>query len=415
MRWGLVFSLASLAVLGCGGASPKGGATGGTGDAGGTAGQAGATTGGGTGGGSSGSGGAGGTGASGQGGSSATGGAGSPAAIAGCQMFPANHIFNTPIDGLPVDPNSAAYLTTIGSHNIHLDLGTSVDVTASDYYGIPYNVVHGNAITWGDAFYKTTDTADLNWDPTTEADCAAGSAHTLVSPCTAAAAPQPLFPIPAVPLVEGGIDTDPSQPYGDHHMLLLDADTCRLWELYHCYPDPKSGWDIFGSASFDLGSNALRPDGWTSADAAGFPILPLLLRADEASSGTISHALRFTIDSDHIRTSYIWPARHLTGNGTSSQSLPPMGQLFRLKASYAIPTSFNAQSRAIAQAMRTYGMYIADGGSAMYVQGEPSASWAEDTFSQVQAIGSAQFEAVDITPIMGRAGFDPSSAAVPAP
>jgi hypothetical protein len=330
-------------------------------------------------------------------------------------MFPANHIFNTPIDSLPVDPHSAAYLTTIGSHNVHLDLGTSVDVTASDYYGIPYNVVHGKAIPWGDAFYKTTDTADLDWDPTTEADCAVGSAHTLVSPCTAAAAPQPLFPIPSVPLVEGGIDTDPSQPYGDHHMLLLDADTCRLWELYHCYPDPKSGWDIFGSASFDLRSNALRPDGWTSADAAGFPILPLLLRADEANSGTISHALRFTIDSDHIRTSYIWPARHLTGNGTSSQSLPPMGQLFRLKSSYAIPTSFNAQSRAIAQAMKTYGMYIADGGSAMYVQGEPSASWADATFSQVQSIGSAQFEAVDITPIMGRAGFDPNSAAVPAP
>ena len=131
-------------------------------------------------------------------------------------------------------------------------------------------------------------------------DCAVGSAHTLVSPCTAAAAPQPLFPIPSVPLVEGGIDTDPSQPYGDHHMLLLDADTCRLWELYHCYPDPKSGWDIFGSAFFDLRSNALRPAGWTSADAAGFPILPLLLRADEASSGTIAHALRFTLPGSVI-------------------------------------------------------------------------------------------------------------------
>jgi hypothetical protein len=411
MRGVLAVSLACGAVLGCGGASSSGsaGAGGATGQAGrGSAGQSGTA--------GTGSGGQGGTDAS--GGNGAGGGAGGtsgPATIAGCQMFPANHIFNTPIDSLPIDPNSAAYLTTIGSHNIHLDLGTSVDVTASDYYGIPYNVVHGNAITWGDAFYKTTDTADLDWDPTTEADCAVGSAHTLVSPCTAAAAPQPLFPIPSVPLVEGGIDTDPSQPYGDHHMLLLDADTCRLWELYHCYPDPKSGWDIFGSAFFDLRSNALRPAGWTSADAAGFPILPLLLRADEASSGTISHALRFTIDSDHIRTGYIWPARHLTGNGTSSQNLPPMGQLFRLKASYAIPTSFNAQSRAIAQAMQTYGMYIADGGSAMYVQGEPSASWADATFSQVQSIGSAQFEAVDITPIMARAGFDPNSAAVPAP
>jgi hypothetical protein len=419
MRWGVVLSFASLMAVGCGssssgGTTGQGGSTAGTaggsagrggsggsaaaGRGGSTAGQGGSTTG------------AGGAGATGQGG---TGPAGAVATIAGCQMFPATHIFNTPIDTLPVDPNSAAYLTTIGSHNIHLDLGTSVDVAAADYYGIPYNVVHGSSIAWGDAFFKTTDTADLDWDPTTEADCASGSAHTLVAPCTAAAAPQPLFPIPSVPLVEGGIDTDPTQPYGDHHMLLLDADTCRLWELYHCYPDASAGWDIFGSASFDLRSNALRPAGWTSADAAGFPILPLLLRADEASSGTISHALRFTIDSNHIRNSYIWPARHLTSNGTSSQNLPPMGQLFRIKAGYTIPTSFNVQARAIAQAMKTYGMYIADGGSAMYVQGEPSASWADATISQMQSISSSQFEAVDLSPLMARAGFDPNSAAVP--
>ena len=346
-------------------------------------------------------------------GTAGQGGAGPVATIAGCQMFPSNHIFNTKIDTLPVDPNSAAYLATIGTHNIHLDLGTSVDVTAADYYGIPYNVVHGNALTWAHAFFKTTDTANLDWDPTTEADCASGSAHTLVAPCTASAAPQPLFPIPSPPLVEGGIDTDPSQPYGDHHILMLDADTCRLWELYHAYPDPSSGWDIFGSASFDLRSNALRPAGWTSADAAGFPILPLLLRADEASTGTIAHALRFTIDSNHIRTTYIWPARHLTGNGTASTNLPPMGQLFRIKASYTIPTTFNVQARAIAQAMKSYGMYIADGGSPMYVTGEPSASWASATFSQVQGISSSQFEAVDISPIMGRAGFDANSATVP--
>jgi hypothetical protein len=328
-------------------------------------------------------------------------------------MFPPNHIFNTAIDTLPVAPNSTAYLATIGNHNIHLDLGTSVDVTAADYYGIPYNVVHGSAMTWAHAAYKTTDTADLDWDPTTEADCASGNAHTLVAPCIASAAPQPLFPIPSSPLVEGGIDTDPSQPYGDHHILLLDADTCRLWELYHSYPDPTAGWDIFGSASFDLRSNALRPAGWTSADAAGFPILPLLLRADEASSGTISHALRFTIDSGHIRNAYLWPARHLTSNGTTSSNLPPMGQLFRIKGSYTIPSTFNVQSRAILQALKTYGMYIADGGSAMYVTGEPSASWAEATFSQVQSVGTSVFEAVDITPIMNRAGFDPNSASVP--
>ena len=340
----------------------------------------------------------------------------SPAAlgptIGGCSILPPDHIFNTPIDALPVHPNSAAFLATIGSHNVHLDLGSTVDSTSSTYYGIPYNVVHGSAMTWADASYTSADPG-LDWDPRPESDCAFGAAHALVSPCLAGTAPQPVFPIPAAPLVEGGIDPTPSQPYGDHHLLLLDADTCRLWELFHTYPASGGAWDIFGSASFDLRSNALRPAGWTSADAAGFPILPLLLRADEASAGAIRHALRFTVQSSKIRTSYVWPARHLTSNGTASMNLPPIGQLFRLKASYTIPPSYGVQARAILQAMKTYGLYIADGGSDMYVTGEPSAAWADATFSQVQSVNSTRFEAVDLTPIMQRAGFDPNSAAVP--
>lgn len=302
-------------------------------------------------------------------------------------------------------------MKAVGTRNIHLDLGTTVDPTSDEYYGIPYNVVHGKTIAWQNALYTTTD-PDLDWDPQEESDCAVGTNHTVTSPCTGAAATTAQFPIPAMPLVEGGIITDPAQPYGDHHLLLLDADTCSLWELYHVYPGSKSGWDIFGSAYFDLKSNALRPAGWTSADAAGFPIMPLLIRADEASTGTIRHALRFTIESSKIRAEYTWPARHLTGNA-SSASLPPMGQAFRIKASYVIPSRFNTQSRAIIQALKTYGMYLADGGSSMYIQGEPSESWADDTFSQVQSVSSSEFEAVDLSPIAARAGFDPDSAAVP--
>ena len=332
--------------------------------------------------------------------------------VAGCSILPNDHVFNTPIDALPAHAGSSDFMKAVGTRNIHLDLGTSIDPKSDEYYGIPYNVVHSKAIPWQTGFFATADT-DLDWDPTEESDCAVGSEHTLTSPCTAAAAPKPLFPIPATPLVEGGIVTDPAQPYGDHHILLLDADTCSLWELYHAYPDPKGGWDIFGSAYFDLKSNALRPEGWTSADAAGFPIMPLLLRADEASSGSIRHALRFTIDSSKIRTEYTWPARHLTNNGTGAASLPPMGQAFRIKSSYVIPTQFNSQSRAILQALKTYGMYLADGGSSMYIQGEPSASWEDDTFSQVQSVSSSEFEAVDLSPIAARAGFDPDSAAVP--
>jgi hypothetical protein len=353
------------------------------------------------------------------GGAVGSGGATGPGpTLGGCPILPSNHLFNTPIDSLPVDAQSAKYLTTIGSHNLHLDLGQSTDIGMVDtYYGIPYNVVHGGAQTWVAVHFSSAD-PDLSWDPRPESDCVDASSsakHTEVSPCTAAAAASPLFPIPAQPLVEGGIDTDPTQPYGDHHILLLDADACVLSELYHAYPHAGGGWDIFGSAMFDLRSNALRPDGWTSADAAGFPIMPLLLRADEASSGTIAHALRFTITSSKIRNAAIWPARHFTTNGTTSTNLPPMGQLFRIKASYQIPAGYGTQARAILQAMKTYGMYIADGGSDMYVTGEPSAGWADDTFSQVQSVNASQFEAVDLTPIHQRAGFDADSAAVPAP
>ncbi len=213
----------------------------------------------------------------------------------------------------------------------------------------------------------------------------------------------------------GGISTaSDHQPYGDHHLLLLDADACFLWELYHVY-HPSRGWEIFGSAGFDLGSDALRPAGWSSADAAGFPILPLLLRADEAASGTIRHALRFTIGSSKIRAEYTWPARHLTTNGGTSVSKPPMGQLFRLRKGFVIPSTFHVQSRAILQAMKTYGMYIADGGSDMYVQGEPSAAWDDAIWDEVQSVSSADFEAVDLAPFRARTGFDPDSARVPPP
>jgi hypothetical protein len=337
--------------------------------------------------------------------------------LGGCPVLPADHLFNTPIDQLPVHPSSAAFTATIGTRNLHLDLGRTTDMSSETYWGIPYNVVHGDSLAWTAVRYRSAD-PDLDWDPRAESDCAvagAGGARTIVSPCTAAAAPAPIFPVPASPLVEGGIVTDPDQPYGDHHILIVDADTCRLWELYHCYPNTLGGWDIFGSATFDLRSNALRPEEWTSADAAGFPILPLLLRAAEASAGEIRHALRFTIRSSKIREAYVWPARHLTTNGTDSPSLPPMGQLFRLKASYVIPASFNTQARAILQALKTYGMYIADGGSDWYIQGEPSAAWADATISQVGSVSSSQFEAVDLSPIQARPGFNPDSAAVPPP
>lgn len=340
--------------------------------------------------------------------------AGTSPVIAGCPILPSNHIFNTPINNLPVHANSAAFMATVGVANIHLDLGRSVDMTQPDtYYGIPYNVVNANSLAWRDVKYTSMD-PDLSWDPKSESDCASGAAHTRISPCTTAAAPGPQLPIPANPLVEGGISPDVAgQTYADHHILILDTDNCRLWEIYHAYTGVGGVWNIFGSATFDLRANTLRPSGWTSADAAGFPILPLLLRADEAASGSIKHALRFTIRSRSIRNEFTWPARHLTENGTLAANLPPMGQLFRLKASYVMPANFGVQARAIVVALQTYGMYLADGGSNMYIQGEPSANWSDTVFSQVQSVGAANFEAVDLGPIQRRPGFNQDSGAVP--
>jgi len=327
-------------------------------------------------------------------------------ALGACALFPATSIFNTSIASLPADPMSDTYVATIGGTvKIHLDLGTQTDQQASDYYGIPYNTVSGNAMTWPSFAYLSTD-SNVGTAPD-ESDCADAS-HATQAPCTAS---KPFMPIPSSPIVEGGIDVATNQqPYGDHHLLIVDEDNCRLWESYHSYSPSSGTWNVANTASWDLRSNALRPDTWTSGDAAGLPIMPLLLRADEASTGTIAHAVRFTVQK--TRTTHVWPARHDAGS-TTSTSTAPMGQLFRLKSSYSIPSSFGTQSRAILTALQTYGMYVADNGSNMYVQGEPSANWADATFTEVQSVPASEFEAVDITAITGRSGFDVNSGAVP--
>jgi len=335
-------------------------------------------------------------------------GSGDSPIIGDCPMFPPNNIFNTQIGSLPIDPHSDDYITTIsGTKKLHLDLGTTVDQSADDFYGIPFQAVHGSTFQWPTAKYAAVDTANYSWHPAPESDCATID-HQVESPCTH----DPILPIPESPLVEGGVNTTADQqPDGDHHMVIVDSDNCRLWEVYHAY---KTGgtWNIFGSAEFDLRKNDLRPADWSSVDAAGFPVLPLLLKASEASTGEIKHALRFTIGASKIAPKYVWPARHQTDT-TANAAHPPMGQLFRLKASFTIPANYGTQSKAILQAMKTYGMYVADGGSDWYISGEPNAGWDDKTFSEVQAVTGDQFEAVDISAITSRSGFDPNSGAVP--
>jgi hypothetical protein len=210
------------------------------------------------------------------------------------------------------------------------------------------------------------------------------------------------YPIPPDAPIEGG-----SQSTGDRHVLVLDSGNCILYELFFAYPQPDGTWRAGSGAIFDLRSDALRPAGWTSADAAGLPILPGLVRFDEVASGEIKHALRFT--APQTRKSYIWPARHYASSLTGQQ-YPSMGQRFRLKADYDI-SSFSAETRVILAALKKYGMILADNGSSWYISGAPDPRWNNDVLHELGRVTGAAFEAVNESVFM----VDPDSAYVHRP
>jgi Abnormal spindle-like microcephaly-assoc'd, ASPM-SPD-2-Hydin len=275
-----------------------------------------------------------------------------------CQVLPADNIWNTDISTMPVHARSAAWLTSMNSATtkLHPDFGGP--------YGIPYDVVSASH---PDVF------VDFLYDD--ESD------------------PGP-YPFGADIQIEGGDDAD-----GDRHATMIDADTCMLYEIYAAYwnggaPEGGSG------AIFDLDSNALRPAGWTSADAAGLPIFPGLVRLDEVNAGQIDHAIRLT--AQRTDRSYVWPARHQAG-AANDPNLPPMGARFRLKASYDI-TGFDPQTRVILTAMKKYGFILADNGSNWYFQGVVDA-WPSIVISQLKQVPASQFEAVDVSSLM----VDPNS------
>jgi uncharacterized membrane protein YgcG len=185
-------------------------------------------------------------------------------------------------------------------------------------------------------------------------------------------------------------------------VLVLDRNSCILYELFSAYPQQDGSWQAGSGAIFDLNSNALRPSGWTSADAAGLPILSGLVRYEEVAAGEIRHALRFT--APQTRSDYVWPARHEASSLTDAQ-IPPMGQRFRLKASFDI-SRFSAPVRVILQAMKTYGLILADNGSAWYISGTPDSRWDNDMLvSELAQVKGSDFEAVDVSSLM----VDPDS------
>jgi hypothetical protein len=272
-------------------------------------------------------------------------------------LLPADNPWNTPVDSLPLDANSADYIAHMNpTTGLHPDFGT---VWEGARIGIPYVVVPGTQPKVPISFYYP-DESD----------------------------PGP-YPIPPDAPVEGA-----GGPYadGDRHMLVLDADNKRLYEVYDAHKQADGSWKAGSGAVFDLTSNALRPDGWTSADAAGLPILPGLARYDEiAGEGVLDHALRFTVAD--TQRAYVYPATHYASSSTDTD-LPPMGLRVRLKADFDI-SGFPAVVQTILKGLKKYGMMVADNGADWYVGGAPDSSWDDDALHSLEGVTGADFEVVD--------------------
>ena len=280
-----------------------------------------------------------------------TAGAAAPAAAPlpsahACPVFPAGNVWNQDISALPVASNSDTLIANIG-----LDTGLHPDFGSYRGYGIPYNTVPGSQ-------RKLT----VRFDYSSQSDHVG-------------------YPIPRRPRIEAG---------SDHHMLIVDSGTCKLYEMWNVR-HTRRGWRAGSGAVWKMTSNALRPDGWTSADAAGLPILPGLVRYPEVAAGVIDHALRFT--APQTRDAHIYPARHDAGSG-SSASLPPMGLRVRLKSSFDL-SQLSPQARVVAVALQHYGMILADNGSPWYVSGVSNKRFNDDDLRTLNRITGRDLEVVD--------------------
>ena len=278
--------------------------------------------------------------------------------LSGCPMFPAKNVWNTPVDTLAVHASSTTWVNTIGAaNNLHPDFGTFY---LGDPIGIPFVTVPG-----------TQPPVAVTFDVPEESD------------------PGP-YPIPPDAPIEGGPASD-----GDRHVLVVNRDDCVLYETYYSFPNPDGSWDAFSGAVWDLKANLNRPDTWTSADAAGLPILPGLIRYGEFTAGEINHAIRFT--APQTRNQYVWPATHQASDLTGSH-YPPMGARLRLKAAFDI-SGFDPRIQVILRALKKYGMILADNGSRWYLSGEHDPAWDDDLLGQLKTIAGSNFEAVETAPM----------------
>jgi hypothetical protein len=272
-----------------------------------------------------------------------------------CPVFPASNPLNQNISHAPVDPNSGSYIASIGaSVHLHADFGSNPS------YGIPYAVVGPHQRRVPIRFSEFGEESD----------------------------PGP-YPIPPGAPVEGAGEE------GDRHVLVLQKGTCKLYELYAARRLP-AGWEAGSGAVFNLRSNALRPNGWTSADAAGLPIFPLLVRYPEVRAGQIDHALRVTVE--RTQRGYIHPATHFASS-SADPSLPPMGLRLRLKASFSL-AAYHGQALVVLRALRRFGLIVADNGSSWYITGAPDRRWDDEDLNQLKSVPGSAFEAVRSGPIL---------------
>ena len=273
-----------------------------------------------------------------------------------CPVFPKSNPWNQRVDKLPVASNSAAIVDSIGaSGSVHPDFGSGLYGGAP--IGIPYTTVS-----------RTQKKVRVSFDYADESD-------------------RGPYPIPRNAPIEGGRSSD-----GDRHVIVVDRSACKLYELYAAYPqNGGASWKAGSGAIWSLKSNKLRPKGWTSADAAGLPILPGLARYEDLKKGGIDHALRFT--ASRTRKAFIYPARHLASSLTDPD-LPAMGQRLRLKASFNV-SGFPKQARAVLVALKRYGMILADNGSSWYITGAPNKGWNNDDLHTLGRVKGSDFEVVD--------------------
>lgn len=276
-----------------------------------------------------------------------------------CTVFPADNPWNTAIADAPVHTNSNAFIARLGQAPLHPDFGTEWQGAPN---GIPYvEVAAGQAPVAIDFSQGYPDESD----------------------------PGP-YPIPAEAPIEGGPNGQ-----GDRHVIAVDRAACMLYELFDAHPQPDGTWRATSGAVFDMTSNALRPMGWTSADAAGLPIFPGLVRRDEVEAGVINHALRFTVQQS--QRAIVLPATHWASSNTDSD-LMPMGLRLRLKSSFDI-SGFSPDNKVILAALKQFGMIMADNGGDLFLSGAPSLDWSDDDLHALKSLTAADFEVVNTGPI----------------